>query len=322
MSAFNNILAVVDWSGDVEGHCNRVVELARHCGARLTIATAAPDLPGPISREGESLRRWAEQESQRRIRWLDDWLATRRGDLTLRRIELDKPPFLAVIRQVLSGEHDLVIKAAEDPDWSDRIFGSDDMHLLRKCPCPVWLTKAGKPQIRRILAAVKLREDSLESAKTRAAHEQLNQDLFQRALALATMHSAELHVVHAWEAPGESLMSGGFASVPRARITAYVDQVGQEHARLFDEFLQRMDGLPYPDSTVALQPRRHLIKGAAPAVIPALVREHRIDLVVMGTIGRAGVPGLLIGNTAEGILDQLQCSVLAIKPPGFVTPVR
>jgi nucleotide-binding universal stress UspA family protein len=28
-----------------------------------------------------------------------------------------------------------------------------------------------------------------------------------------------------------------------------------------------------------------------------------------------------MGNTAEAILGQLDCSVLAIKPPGFVSPV-
>ncbi len=42
----------------------------------------------------------------------------------------------------------------------------------------------------------------------------------------------------------------------------------------------------------------------------------------MGTVGRGGIPGLSIGNTAEAILDQLQCSVLAMKAPGFKTPGR
>jgi nucleotide-binding universal stress UspA family protein len=28
-----------------------------------------------------------------------------------------------------------------------------------------------------------------------------------------------------------------------------------------------------------------------------------------------------MGNTAEAILGALECSVLAIKPPGFVTPI-
>ena len=41
----------------------------------------------------------------------------------------------------------------------------------------------------------------------------------------------------------------------------------------------------------------------------------------MGTLARTGVAGLFIGNTAETILEQLTCSVLAIKPPGFVSPV-
>ena len=45
------------------------------------------------------------------------------------------------------------------------------------------------------------------------------------------------------------------------------------------------------------------------------------DLVVMGTVARTGVPGFIMGNTAEMILNQIDCSVLAIKPSGFVTPV-
>ncbi len=42
----------------------------------------------------------------------------------------------------------------------------------------------------------------------------------------------------------------------------------------------------------------------------------------MGTVSRTGVAGLLIGNTAERILRQVDCSVLTVKPDGFITPVR
>ena len=41
----------------------------------------------------------------------------------------------------------------------------------------------------------------------------------------------------------------------------------------------------------------------------------------MGTVARTGIPGLLIGNTAETILQRVDCSVLAVKPDGFVSPV-
>ena len=49
--------------------------------------------------------------------------------------------------------------------------------------------------------------------------------------------------------------------------------------------------------------------------------ELLADLFVEGTFTRPGISGLMIGNTAEAILNQLTCSVLAIKPPGFQTPV-
>ena len=45
--------------------------------------------------------------------------------------------FLEIIREVLRNGHDLVIKAAESGGLLDRVFGSNDMHLLRKCMCPV-----------------------------------------------------------------------------------------------------------------------------------------------------------------------------------------
>jgi len=52
------------------------------------------------------------------------------------------------------------------------------------------------------------------------------------------------------------------------------------------------------------------------------VKVLQADLVVMGTVARTGIAGWLIGNTAEAILEQLQCSVLAVKPHGFVSPVK
>ena len=70
-----------------------------------------------------------------------------------------------------------------------------------------------------------------------------------------------------------------------------------------------------------LKPEKHLIKGFPSKVIPEFAQKIDADLVVMGTIGRTGIPGLIIGNTAEDILNQIHCSVLAVKPADFVSPV-
>ena len=70
-----------------------------------------------------------------------------------------------------------------------------------------------------------------------------------------------------------------------------------------------------------INPRLHMPKGSARRQIPELARQLQVDCVAMGTGARTGVAGFFIGNTAENILDQLECPVLAIKPPGFFTPV-
>jgi nucleotide-binding universal stress UspA family protein len=44
-------------------------------------------------------------------------------------------------------------------------------------------------------------------------------------------------------------------------------------------------------------------------------------IVVMGTLARSGVAGLLMGNTAETTLGTLRSSIIAVKPDGFVSPV-
>jgi len=71
-----------------------------------------------------------------------------------------------------------------------------------------------------------------------------------------------------------------------------------------------------------LNPQVHLTEGNAyEEVILSLAREEYIEIIVMGTVSRVGLPGLFIGNTAEEVLRQVDCSVLTVKPDGFVTPV-
>jgi universal stress protein E len=43
--------------------------------------------------------------------------------------------------------------------------------------------------------------------------------------------------------------------------------------------------------------------------------------VVIGTVGRTGLSAALVGNTAEHVIDSLDCDVLALKPDGYVSPL-
>ena len=62
-------------------------------------------------------------------------------------------------------------------------------------------------------------------------------------------------------------------------------------------------------------------EGLPEKVIPQVAKTLDAELVVIGTVGRVGISAALIGNTAEHVIDELNCDVLAIKPDGFVSPL-
>jgi nucleotide-binding universal stress UspA family protein len=68
--------------------------------------------------------------------------------------------------------------------------------------------------------------------------------------------------------------------------------------------------------------QKHILKGEPDRLIPEMSEKLAADVVVMGTVARTGLDGVLIGNTAENVLQQIGRSVLAVKPEGFVSPVR
>jgi universal stress protein E len=217
-------------------------------------------------------------------------------------------PFVAVIREVLASGHDLVIKAAEGPaeGLRGRLFGSMDQHLLRKCPCPVWLVSPDRDErFRSVLAAVDV-EGNRDG--------ELNERVVQLASSLAVREGAALHVVHAWSLYGESILRSLGRGIGPGRLRELLRETKRARARRLRELVSR-------EAVDGSEPALHLLK-ARPAIgIRHVARRVEADVVVMGTLSRAGATGLLIGNTAEIVLGQLSCAALAIKPAGFRSPL-
>jgi len=227
--------------------------------------------------------------------------------------------FLSVIRKVLRDGHDLVIKTAESGGLLNRVFESDDMHLLREYPCPVWLVKSDSPiAYRRIMAAVDT--DDIYAPEELKTRHLLNLQILEMASSLALSDSSELHIVYAWPDLSEASMRG-FARTPEDEIIAYVEEIRQHHEQKFNALMDEVINKLGQDTMEYIKPRTHLLKGLACNEIPAFASKIKIDLIVMGTLSHTGISGFFIGNTAETILNQLDCSLLAIKPPGFISPI-
>ena len=318
MKRFKNILYVADSSGIPLKAFHHAVGLAERNGARLTAVVVMEPIPAYLTRlMPHALREARIKELQAALDRLAEWTA---GRVKIESKIIEGKPFLEIIREVLRNGRDLVIKPVDDNDSAmDWIFGSTDLHLLRKCPCPVWLIKSSEPTpIRRVMACVDF--DGLDTAMQDTS-EPLNRMILEMAGSLAFIETSEFHVVHVWEAYGEPFIRSRHIGIDDEEIDAYFSDVQREHRRWLDGLLSKARDWIGPETYDAVKPTTHLPNGRAGEIIPTLARALHIDLVVMGTVARTGVPGLIIGNTAENVLNQIRCSVLAVKPAGFVTPV-
>lgn len=321
MKRFKNILYLNEPTVDQASAVARAVSLAENNQADLTIVDVIPTqvvtagvglLPGgPISYD---MRIAVESDHRKALKSMVQPFSER---LQIRLDVLVGKAYLEAIRAVLKNGYDLVIKPAENPSWTNRLFGSDELHLLRKCPCPVWLMKPPeKSNYRSIMAAV-----DFDLLVPLPSEHDLNRKILELAASLALSDFASLHIVHAWEALAEETMLSRGGMSPEG-LTNYVEGEHERHRKELYRLAEQLRGWIGKEAYDYLSPSFHLPKGPAKRVIAPLAAELRADLVVMGTVARTGISGVFIGNTAEAILDQLTCSVLAIKPTGFKTPVK
>ena len=319
MKRFKNILFVADTELNGGDAFERAVTLAENNQAQLTVVSILEELPTPDSEDiqGISMSELQDAIMDKQQSQLDSMVSSMGKKNRIRTKVLTGVAFLTLIREVLKQKIDLLIKTAEKEGIMNKLFGSSDMHLLRKCPCPVWLIKSTRQgHYRKIMAAV-----DFDPSENKPADDLINRQILEMSTALALSDFSELHIIHVWHAYGESSMRSGLAYQPEAYVDAYVDRIRAKHQHWLDTLVADIVTRGGKEFTDYLKPKIHLVKGFARDMIPEIVKEQKIDLIMMGTVGRTGIPGFLMGNTAETVLNRIDCSVLAVKPEGFVTPI-
>lgn len=309
MKRFQNILVAVDTHFEEHPALEWGVRLAERNQAKLRIIDVLPELHWYSKlaySDAESKWRTLAESKQKELDALAEPVRKQGLDVTTR-VLLGKTSY-SIIHEVLQEGHDLVVRVTKGAhSRRTGFFGTTSMRLLRKCPCAVWLVRTDtKPRFTRVLAAI----DPDPHDVTRDA---MNHMIMELGQSVAEYENGRLDVVHAWKVFGAHLLKSRYEPHEFEEMESKV-QSGVAEA--LDHFLSR-HGLTHRNERV------HLLcdeLGAGHA-IAQLAATEQIDLVVMGTIARTGLQGALMGNTAEQVLDHINCSVLAIKPDTFISPV-
>ncbi len=300
------ILVATDFLPHSEAALKQAIWLARCSPAKIVLAHVLPDFSKAVlsaSRDaqydmiygdGEKLQKEIREESSARMKFLITKLEA--DDLGIRCETLLGDPAVAIVQAVLHEGYDLVLVGTRgQAAWERFVMGSTAKRLIRLCPSPVWTVKTKLEALSKIvLAATDFSETSRGAVSM--------------GRAIAAQSGAEFHLLHvidSSEIPARIL--------ERVTEHTFQEQVKAEVNDRLEEFIASLDGEGPITS--------HLSLGIAPTEIARTADDLKVDLLVMGTIGRSGIKGVLIGNTAEKVLDNCDCSILTVKPGDYVSPI-
>lgn len=208
------------------------------------------------------------------------------------------PVYEGLIDEAETYGADLLVAGTFHHSLAQRLgLTNTDWQLIRGAPCPVLMAR--RDQISgydNILVAV----DPMHAHDKPA---RLDDRLLGAATELGKLFGAKIHVLHCYlTAEYIPLLA------PGAAIPALFDQQSSEdkHRHAVEELTRR-----HP-----IDPERTYVEsGDARQLIPAVAQRCNASLVVMGAVSRSRLRKLLVGSTAESVLDRLDCDVLVIKPP-------
>lgn len=309
MTYYQKILAVIEPEETRQKSLARAFEIARKTGASITAFLTIYD----FSYEMTTMLSLDERETMRqavvddRTDWLSEIVENTLGDGSVSidiKVVWHNRPYESVIYEVIDNHYDLIVKGTQQHDTlKSVIFTPTDWHLLRKAPTPVLLVKEHDwPTNGEIIAAVNVGTPD-------EAHASLNELVTQSALNFASMLSANVNLVNSY--PGTPVNIA--IEIPEFDPQGYNESVKTFH----QESMQKHAAQFGVDTDKCF-----IQEGLPEDVLPKVAKQIDAELVIIGTVGRQGISAALIGNTAEHVIDALDCDVLALKPAGFECPIK
>lgn len=306
---YADILVAIDFLPSSESALKQAIWFARQSRTRITLVHALPDLrkallsASPAAQidavlgEGDKFQDEIREESYARMhRLISQVDAT---DLDIHCEVLLGDPSISVNHAVQKAKYDLVVVGTRgNAKLAHFIMGSTAKRLIRTCPSLVWTAKAGAAvPPKTVLAAT-----DFSDVSKRALVE---------AIRVAKQTGAELHAAHVMDL--DNLPEGAIERLPSGW------QLREQYKAAAGNLLETtVNGLGYDASKVV----PHITWGVPPREIAQIAANLKVDLLVLGTVGRSGIKGVVLGNTAEWLLDLCDCSILTVKPADYVSPIE
>lgn len=300
MPIFKNILVVVDATQPEHPELQRAMKLAEHGGVKLHLVDIVKDASLTVrllSHDYVHIHELLVKEKRDQLQTLVDHCKAHG-------IEADGEVLAGVSSQETLAAAartgaDLIVRATKGAQSLQAgNLGMSSQKLIQRLPCAMWLAKEGKgTECHKIIATV-------DATPHDEAHRQLNACIMQVATGLAARERAKLLVCYVWSLYGAEMLRH---RLPTSEFESLLELNRRQHRESFEQLLSQYD-------LHADGPAARMSEGEPSQAIPQLCESEQADLLICGTVARRGIPGLFLGNTAERIVNRVNCSILAVTP--------
>jgi nucleotide-binding universal stress UspA family protein len=276
------ILVPVDFNESSQRAIDTAVMLARSFHSHISLLHVLS--PGNISQDAQALLEAYTREKLEAMAASIRENGVASSDYLIRQ----GIPFETIIDVAQYSDFNVIVAGAGNKrDDESFQLGTTAEKLMRKNQVPLWVVKNNDPlTIQSILCPV-----DFSDASARA---------LGNAITLADVFQAKLTVLNVYQ-PIEVLS-------PRFNIDPVAEnkQRSRRQEKEFEAFLNdfKLDRVNHEILTLEGEPHAEILK---------LIQERKIELLVMGTVGRSGLSRLLMGSVTEKVTRNVPCSFITTK---------
>ena len=296
MHTFRRLFAAIDFSPDSDEALRQAHERAAATGAQLAVCHIVPN---HLRRDllFAHISRVAALKVPLELSEFGTSVAARVSEITGRSegqfqlIVDDGTPQAAILNHAEEWKADLIFMGSHgETSAADALLGSITNSVLRHAHCPVLVVRPGK-NARQVLTGTDFSEASYVAVKAAA------KEAARLNSTLTIVHSLDL----VWTPASYPFMA--FGGNPIEMSAEQIRELQTIAEQRLDEFLKQSH----------IEAETLVTIGSAGSALIEVASEKKVQLIVVGTVGRTGLRRALLGSVAESVAKGAPCSVLVVR---------
>lgn len=294
MNPLQNILVAIDFKATEQAEIDHAISLAKTHNAKLTFISVIPPLPRDAHLEISAMtpEQRLERQLAQRLELLEtiSQCAIENTGIETECVVTSGVACIEIIKHILRNDYDLLMLAERENNSliKNKLIGSTARELLRKAPCPVLAVHPKhSSDYKRIMVTINVnKQKGVDDVS-------LNNAIIAEADSIAQAEHSSLSMVSIMPNDGNR----------ETHLNSIKTRLADNDVTIDDDEIYIHTGEP------------------AQVIVDATIK-HNTDLLVMGMLSRTGIQGFFIGNTVEKVMDDVECSILTVKPKEFVCPIK